>query len=481
MILESALIKKAEQASVESGSFTFLELMQNAGEKAFDIINKKYDIKSKKVAVVCGNGNNGGDGFVISRLLYEYGADVTVFIPLGEPQTESALYYYNRLNNMKIKTDFEGDFDFIIDSLFGIGLNRPLSKDIVLLLEKLNQSNGIKIAIDIPSGIKADNGEILGSCFKADLSITFIAYKPCFFLNKGSEFCGEVIVADIGVTPEKFSYKTIKNPLLPQRPRNSHKGTFGTALLFCGSYGMAGAAMLSAKAALRSGVGIVKSVICDNIYSPFTTYIPEAVCIPVKSAENGCFNPDNIDFSKAFEKSKAMLFGCGTGTDKECEKLLELLLTKSQIPIVLDADGINLISKSIELLSKCKAPIILTPHPAEMARLCKKNVAEVEADRINTARDFAIKYKCTVVLKGAYTIVANETGEVFINILGNNGMATAGSGDVLSGITVSLLAQGLSPFEAAKSAVYLHSLAGDKAAKKRSESSMIASDIIEEL
>ncbi|MBQ6826037.1 MAG: NAD(P)H-hydrate dehydratase [Clostridia bacterium] len=481
MILESALIKLAEQKAVESGSITFLKLMQNAGEKAFGIINEKYDIKSKRVAVVCGNGNNGGDGFVIARLLYEYGADVTVFIPLGEPQTESALYYYNQLKNIKIKTCFEGSFDFIIDSLFGIGLNRPLSKDIISLLERLNQSSGIKIAIDIPSGIEADSGKILGNCFKANLTLTFIAYKPCFFLGNGSEFCGEIMVADIGITPEKFSYRIIKNPILPERPRNSHKGTFGTALIFCGSYGMAGAAMLSAKAALRSGVGIAKCVICDNIYAPFTSYIPEAVCIPVKASKNGSLTPDNIDFSRAFEKSSALLFGCGTGTDKECEKLLEALLLKSQIPIVLDADGINLLSSRIELLSKCKAPVILTPHPAEMARLCKKTVAEVEADRINTARDFAIKYKCTVVLKGAYTIVANEAGEVFINILGNSGMATAGSGDVLSGITVSLLAQGLSPFEAAKSAVYLHSLAGDKARDKRSERSMIASDIIEEL
>lgn len=481
MILESNLIKEAEQKTVQNGSFTFLELMQNAGEKAFGKIYDKYNIASKKIAVICGNGNNGGDGFVVARLLYEYGADVTVFIPQGKPQTESALYYYNKLGNIKIKPLFEGEFDFIIDALFGIGLNRPLSKEIISLLNEINNKNAIKIAIDIPSGIHADSGKVLGNCFKADLSITFIAYKPCFFLPEGSEFCGDVIVADIGVSPDKFSYKIIKNPVLPKRPKNSHKGTFGTALLFCGSYGMAGAAMLSAKAALRSGVGIVKSVICDNIYLPFTAYLPEAVCIPVKSAENGGFNPDNIDLDKTFEKSTALLFGCGVGRYRECEKLLETLLLKSEIPTVLDADGINLISSRIELLSKCKAPIILTPHPAEMARLCKKTTAEVEKDRINTARNFAIKHNCIIVLKGANTIVANEEGEIFINNLGNSGMATAGSGDVLAGIMVSLLAQGLSAFEAAKSAVYLHSIAGDKAASNRNEQSLIASDIIEEL
>ena len=157
MILESNLIRKAEQTAVQNGNFTFLELMQNAGEKAFNIINGKYDIKSKKIAVICGNGNNGGDGFVIARLLYEYGADVTVFIPQGNPQTETALHYYNNLNNIKIETEFKGDFDFIIDSLFGIGLNRPLSENIVALLEKLNQKTAIKIAIDIPSGTSIPN------------------------------------------------------------------------------------------------------------------------------------------------------------------------------------------------------------------------------------------------------------------------------------------------------------------------------------
>ncbi len=480
-VLTAALIKSSEESAVKSGAFSFRELMYTAGTTAGKIIFQKYDCQGKKIAVVCGNGNNGGDGFVIASYLYELGADVTIVTPLGIPKTENALYYYKKAEKIKKTANLSGDFDIIIDAVFGIGLDREVSQSLCELFEKINKSSAIKIAVDIPSGIEADTGKVLGAAVCADLTISFIALKPCFLLPYGSDYCGEVFVADIGVAPCGYTYQTIKKPHFPKRPHNSHKGTFGTALLICGSYGMAGAAILAAKAALRSGLGIAKCVLCEGIYSAFTSALPEAVCLPKKQSSDGKLCFDGFDLPTALSGCSALLFGCGIGQSDDTFKILEEIIEKSNIPTVIDADGINLISQSIDLLKKSKAPIIITPHPGEMARLCGCTTAEIEADRINKAKQFAKEYNCIVVLKGANTIVATSNGDISINIIGNPGMATGGSGDVLAGILVSLLAQGIPPIEAAKSAVYLHSEAGDRVAKRRGERSLIPSDIIEEL
>lgn len=479
-VLTKALITKSEKNAVQSGVFSFRELMENAGTAAAKIIMQKFGCENKKIALLCGNGNNGGDGFVIADCLYKHGADVTVIIPCGSPVTENALYYYERLRGIKITDTFESGYDIIIDAVFGIGLNRDIVEQLCMLFEAVNNDNAIRVAIDIPSGIEADTGRVLGKAFNADLTVTFIALKPCLLLPPGSDYCGETIVADIGIEPLDCGYSVIKEPIFPKRRHNSHKGTFGTALLLCGSYGMAGAAILSCRAALRSGVGIAKCIICKDIYSAFTSSVPEAVCIPVKQSENGTFD-SSIELESFSEGCNAILFGCGTGKGEAVEKLLKKLVLNSKIPFVLDADGINVLSQNINILKKSKAPVIITPHPAEMARLCGKTVAEVESDRINTARNFAKEYGCIVVLKGANTIVASPEGEISFNILGNPGMAKGGSGDVLAGITVSLLAQGIPALEAAKAAVYLHSHAGDKAAARKGERAMLPSDIIEEL
>ncbi len=481
MVLSKDLTVRSEENAVAGGAFSFMELMEAAGNTATKIIREKYPTENKKILILCGNGNNGGDGFVIANSLYEYGADVTVLLPLGEPKTENARYYYEKLKGVKFTDELNDSFDIVIDAVFGIGLCRELSGELNTLFKNINSLNAKRVAIDVPSGVETDTGKALGCVFNADLTVTFIALKPCHLLPPASAYCGETVVADIGVKPTDYTYSVIEPPILPKRPKNSHKGTYGTALLFCGSYGMAGALMLSSKACLKSGVGIAKCVVCESIYSAFTSYLPEAVCLPVKETRNGTFNHRLIDFDTAFEKATALLFGCGVGKGENIVKLLHKLLAKSEIPTVLDADGINALALNIDILKESKAPVILTPHPAEMARLVNKTVAEVEADRINTARNFAIEHNCTVVLKGANTIVASPDGEVSFNILGNTGMAKGGSGDVLSGITVSLLAQGMPVKEAVKGAVYLHSLAGDKAAAKKGERSMLPTDIIAEL
>lgn len=479
-VLTKALIKKSEEDAVISGNFSFKELMQNAGKTCANEILKNYNCTNKKVAVICGNGNNGGDGFVVAKELKENGANVTVVLPLGKPITETAKYYFDKLEDTKITTEFSGEFDIIIDALFGIGLNRELSENICNLLTKLNLCNAVKIAIDIPSGIEADSGKVLGTAFKADLTVTFIAYKPCFFLPLGNEYCGKVVVADIGVKLTDYSFTINQKPETKKRSKNSHKGTFGTALIICGSYGMAGAAILAARAALRSGVGIAKVVVCDSIYQTLTLGVPEAVCIPVNQNSLGTLTSE-LPPSSAFQKTTAVLFGCGVGLNNDTETLLKNLIQTVDVPFVIDADGINALASSIDILKNSKAPIILTPHPAEMARLCKITVAEVEENRIEVAKNLATKHNCFVVLKGANTIIASPNGEICINANGNPSLAKGGSGDALAGVIVSLLAQGLPVFEAVKAAVYLHSEAADKALNKRHEYSILASDIIEEL
>lgn len=480
-VLTKALVKESEENAVKSGIFSFRELMHRAGSYAAEIIMQKYGCADKRVSVVCGKGNNGGDGCVIAGILSEHGADVTVVTPFGKPSTENACYYYEQL--LFVKKSDSADFekaDIIIDALFGIGLDRELNAAAVKLIERINRSNALKIAVDIPSGVEADSGHILGAAVGCDLTVTFIALKPGLLLPDGSDFCGEITVADIGVEPTGFSALTTEKPVFEKRRRNSHKGTFGTALTVTGSYGMAGAAILSARAALRSGAGIVKCILCKSIYPAFTAAVPEAVCLPF-AEDNGTLSFDERFLERALSGANAVLIGCGLGVSPNTQKTLEYLIKISEVPVVIDADGINSLCGRIDIIKNSKAPVILTPHPGEMARLCSLTVKEVEADRENIASGFALKYGCTLVLKGANTIIAAPDGKVYYNLTGNPGMSAGGSGDVLAGTTVSLLAQGMKPVKAACAAVYLHGEAGDKAAAKRGERAMLPTDMIEEL
>ena len=481
-ILNRDLIRQSEESAVLYGAFPFRTLMGIAGKTAAQTIAKKIEIKNKRIAVLCGNGNNGGDGFCIAYYLYTHGAFVTVVTPFGMPQTDNALFYYNKLKFVEKTDNFnsEYNYDIIIDALFGIGFNRAPSESATKLFDAVNSAKGYKVAIDIPSGVDCDNGRVYTSAIKADFTVTFIALKPCFLLPDGSDYCGETVVADIGVTPIGYSFLTTEKPVFKKRRYNSHKGSFGTALLINGSYGMAGAAILAAKAALRSGLGIAKCVVCDNIYTPFTMSIPEAVCVPVQSDEHGVLSGEYTDIHEISKNCNAILFGCGVKSGKGIDKILFDVLS-CDLPCVIDADGINALSHSIDILMESKKEVILTPHPGEMARLLNITVKEVEQNRVNIARDFAKKYNCVLVLKGSNTIVATPNGEIFFNMTGNPGMATGGSGDVLAGIMVSLLAQGYSAAESAKMAVYLHGEAGDKAAAKKGERALLPSDMIEEL
>ena len=479
-ILKVSQVKSAEDNAVRRGIFSYEQLMQNAGDGAAKIISEKYCIIGKSVCVVCGCGNNGGDGLVVAKLLKRKGANVKLFYPLGAPSTDTAIAFLDGVKDIPVIQRFDGEFDFIIDALFGIGLNRVLSFEIASIIDKINAYNCVKIAIDVPSGVFGDGGNTQ-CAFLADLTISFSCYKPCHLLPNTALYCGEVVVADIGLPLDNYAYLTVELPPLKKRSKQSHKGSYGTALLFCGSYGMCGAEILAAKAALRMGVGIVKALVCDKNYAAFTSSVPEAVTLPVATTKKGAPEVYDRMILSAVSSSSALLLGCGLGRNEDINSLVRRTLDTVNIPIVIDADGINAVAASINLIRNVKAPVILTPHPAEMARLLNTVTEDVEANRISYSKRFAVENGCILVLKGANTVVASPDGRVFINTTGNSGLATGGSGDVLSGMIVSLLAQGEEPLCAALAAVWLHGSAADSAAKKYTERSIIPSDIIEEL
>ncbi len=480
-VLTSLQIKTAEKTAVQSGLFSYADMMKNAGYAAVDEISKKFDVAGKKVLIIIGTGNNGGDGLVVASKLNCLGADVSLYCPFGMPETITASGFIKDVKNIPVQSNISGDFDFYIDALFGIGFNRQLSADAEELINLINSKSGKKIAIDIPSGVFCDGG-IAQTAFKADFTITFIGYKLCHLLPPASNYCGEVALKTLDIDlKNNYSYRIINKPTAKVYEKNSHKGTFGTALLICGSYGMCGAQILAAKAAAIGGAGIVKSIVCDKNYAAFTASVPEAVTIPVETSQSGTpIIYDKTMFS-ALSGASAVLLGCGIGRTDEAVRLVKKAFEYTKVPLVLDADGINAVSDDISILRRAKAPLIITPHPGEMARLIGTTVSDIENNRISFAKKFACDNQCVLVLKGANTIVAAPNGEVYFNTTGNYGMAKGGSGDVLSGIIVALLSNGYDIVEAAKIAVYVHGSAGDIASKKFTKRTMLPSDILKEL
>lgn len=482
-ILLKEQIIASEKAAVENG-LPYREMMHAAGCKAAEIIADFFSVKSKHICVLCGTGNNGGDGFVVADELKKAGADVCVVLPLGTPKTENASYYFSRLEPGIISdfgTALTKQWDMVVDALFGIGFRPDPDGSFTELFEQINNIPAIKAAIDIPSGMEADTANGYEHCVRADLTVTFLAYKACFLAKKAANCCGRIRLADIGVPPVGQYMPATENPVFLPRPADSHKGTFGTVTTVCGSYGMAGAVVLSAKAAYRTGAGLVRSVVPKSIYPIVSAALPEAVFVPCGNSEDTVPDIDWRVLYPFLEQSSALLVGCGLSHSDSLTQLIRRIVQLSPVPLVVDADGINALSGRIDMIKECKVPLILTPHPKEMSRLTGLPVEEIENNRVDVAKKFAQRFHCILVLKGCRTLIAEPDGTVTVNFTGNPGMATAGSGDVLSGMIVSLLAQGYSAADAAKKGVYLHGAAGDAARKKRCERAVIASDLIEEL
>lgn len=489
-VITKDVMKEAEAAAVARGE-TYLGLMEKAGSAVADIIFKTVSPECKTAVVLCGRGNNGGDGFVIARRLCESGCGTAVIL-LGEPSTPDSKKMFDRLpENVAVLSVDEGasllcTADIVVDALFGTGLARNIEGDAERLIEAANESPAVRFAVDVPSGAECDTGRVLGVCFKADYTVSFEQYKPCHILPPSNAYCGEVFVADIGIEDDVFEElpfvaEIIEPKSFKKRDKNAHKGTFGTALSVTGSYGMSGASVMSSLAALRSGVGILKTACTEENYRIIAECVPESVLIPCPSCD-GKYKAESIHVIKRnLKTADALLLGCGLGLSSGISYIVREAALSSKVPVVLDADGINSVADSIEFIKQMKAPLVLTPHPGEMSRLCGMSVGEIERDRIGTARHFAQKWGVWLVLKGANTVVATPNGDVFVNITGNPGMATGGSGDILSGIILALLASGMDVTDAVCQGVRLHGAAADRAALKVGEVSLLPRDILEEL
>lgn len=494
-IITAKTMKDAEEAAVQRG-LGYDVLMENAGAAVGAFIKETLPLKGKTAAVICGAGNNGGDGFVIARKLFEQGAAVSVILANGLPRTEQAGIMYRRLPTGVAVYDAEkfssaclriiSAADITVDAIIGSGLNAPLQGFAAQAVNAANQSQkAVRFAVDVPSGLLADGG-FFEPCFSAHYTVTFEAVKLCHVLFPANRYCGAVRVATIGIDTAIFDSlpieaQTIDSVSIKNRERNTHKGNYGTALSVTGSYGMAGACVLASTAALRMGVGIMKTAIVQENYVPVAVAVPESVLIPCESTAGRYSVMALPTLKEHLKTASALLIGCGLGVTKDTAYITKELCLSSTVPVIVDADGINSIASDIEFTEQMKAPLIMTPHPGEMSRLINMSTAEIEADRIGVARRFATLKGVYLVLKGAYTVIAAPDGEVFINISGNAGMATGGTGDMLAGMILSLLAQGYEVKEALKVGVRLHALSGDAAKEKVGEVSLLPRDMLEQL
>ncbi len=478
-ILSCENIRSSERRTGERGT-DMAVLMERAGIAAAQRLSEITAVCGKCVVVICGRGNNGGDGLIVAKQLALKGADVLLYLPFGVPASHPAFNYADIAKELKCVQELPLECDILVDALLGIGLDREITGECADIIGSMNACSALKVAIDLPSGVFCDGGASK-TAFKADYTLTFIASKPCFFVPQSARLCGRVSVLDIGTDTDEYSFRTIEKPTVSARDPYSHKGDYGTALIIAGSYGMCGAQILACEAALRSGAGIVKTVVCDKNYAAFCASVPEAVTVPVLTSPSGGMIVDQAALESALSGADSLLIGPGLSRGIEVAPLLRRVLKYASAPIVIDADGINALCADISILRDTKAPVIITPHSGEMARLFNTTPEVIERDRVSFARDFAIPHRCIVVLKGHNTVVALPDGRVFFNTTGNAGMATGGSGDVLAGMMAGMIAAGKDLTEAVLSSVYYHGLAGDRALSRCCEAALIPSDIIEEL
>lgn len=486
-ILSASQIKVVDQFTIQNEPVTSIDLMERAAQACVEQLIKLYDQRCSCL-IICGPGNNGGDGLAIARLLYALHYNLQVLV-VGDddnasPDRQMNLERWKRAGG-KVLHEFSdaAPFHFVIDALFGAGLNRVPEGVFATLIHQINATRVPVVAIDIPSGLFCDTNENndLQSVIRAAHTFTFQCPKLTQLLPESGDFVGQLHILDIGLHPailnntstENYftTAEDVKQILLP-RSRFAHKGTCGHALVMSGSAGMSGAAILTSRATLRSGAGLCTAFIPDCNVLPMQCAVPEVI---VKRSSVEETISSEIDFSKY----DVVAIGPGIGTSEVAAQSLKHTIVNSGLPLVIDADAINILAEHKMWLEYLPSECVLTPHPGEFDRLFGEH--ETTEARLRTLRMKCMTHRCVIILKGAYSAVGLPNGTVCFNSSGNAGMATAGSGDVLTGIIVGLMAQGYTAKNAALVGVYLHGIAGDIAASVGAEESLIASDIIEHL
>ncbi|MHB8417100.1 MAG: NAD(P)H-hydrate dehydratase [Myxococcales bacterium] len=493
-LLTASEVRELDRLCAERYGVPVAALMESAGRAVAEAAWPRC--ATGRVVVLAGGGNNGGDGFVAARLLHERGLRVELWLAVPKERLRGeAAANFGRLGPLGIPLH-EGPppplarGDVAVDALLGTGLGRAPEGGFAEGIRALNAGRGAGarvIAVDVPSGLPADGGEPPGECVAASLTVTFAAPKLGLAIEPGASLAGELIVADIGVPPAALTELPSRLELLeeasvrrlfPPRPRDSHKGSFGHLLVVAGSQGKAGAAALAVSGALRGGAGLVTLASREPVAAALWTARPEAMSVALPWA--GPLGSLDVEPLRAAAAGKnALAIGPGIPRGPDTARALAELLAAFEGPAVLDADALNAFAGELELLRRAGGPLVLTPHPGEMSRLQGRPTAEIQRDRIGAAKAFAAERGVTLVLKGARTVVAAPDGACWIVPTGNPGLATGGTGDVLCGLIGALLAQGLSPTEAARAGAYVHGLAGDFAARRRGERGLVASDVAE--
>jgi NAD(P)H-hydrate epimerase len=507
-ILTAEEMRRCDETTIRKGGIPGLLLMENAGRGIADVVvHACHPMQQKRIVVCCGKGNNGGDGFVVARLLANYVSGLTVLL-LASPSElkgDAAKNYEILLQLSKIltKTISIRRFskkaiqavqrpDLIIDAIFGTGFSGAARKPYSDCIEWINASGAEVIAVDIPSGVNGTTGVADGPAVHAQRTVTLASLKSGLLCNQGKEYSGRITVLDIGIpqqvvdTPDRairlVEREDVRN-VLPKRSLNANKYTVGKVFVLAGSKGLTGAAALTSLSALRMGAGAVLLGTPDSIYPILAGKLTEAMVLPLPSSPEGGLGLKSLEI--ILEKIKwadVVVIGPGLGQQKETQEVVLKTLLESRGKVLLDADGLNAVARNgISKLRALRSEIILTPHTGEFSRLTNLLAKEIEEKRFSAARELAEKIRATIVLKGAPTAVTSADGFVYCNSTGNPGMATAGSGDVLSGIIAGIWAQGASAIEAAYAGVYIHGLSGDRAAARLGEKSLVAHDLIDYL
>ncbi len=488
------VLTAAESRAADAASGDTLALMERAGEALAKTAMREAS-SSARFFVLCGPGNNGGDGFVAARYLNE--ARRTVFAELvgdvSKLKGDAKTNYERAGVKFAQISETPGADDVIIDALLGTGLSRAPEgaiADAITQIEEWRAKGPIVIAADLPSGVDSDTGLAHTPSVTANVTLSFGSLKPANVIEPGVSRSGRVELVDIGIQPSALS--GITGPAihlleqddvrskLPKRRNDSHKGSYVHVLVIAGSRGKSGAAALSALGALRGGAGLVTVATRPAAVDPVLSHSPELMAVELP-AEGALGLRDLNALLEAADGKDAVVIGPGIARDDQTHTLLEALLEELHVPCVLDADALNALAGHLDVLEKAQSALILTPHPGEMSRLTGKSTAEVQRDRIGVAREFVKAHPSMLVLKGARTLITRDDGTIFVNPTGNPGMATAGSGDVLSGVLGALLAQGLLPSDAAITGVWAHGQAGDLIREKRGETGLIASDLLDGL
>jgi NAD(P)H-hydrate epimerase len=505
-ILNSAQMKEADRRTIEDVGIPSVVLMENAGRQVVAAIEAMFsDLSDLQVAVLCGRGNNGGDGFVVARTLLQRGVEVSTFLVgavaevRGDARTNlevlgnlgHTIVEINDAQAWELHFSEIRNCDLLIDALFGTGLKTPLSGIYETVVADINAADLPVVAVDLPSGLSSDSVEPPGPHVDATLTVTLAAPKLPLVLPPGEGHCGDVVIADIGIPDAVMASldgpylelltRDLIRPLVEPRPTDSHKGDYGHVLVVAGGKGKTGAAYLSAMGALRSGAGLVSVATAASSQPIVAVMAPEYMTEALAETAEGAIAFEALEHVLT-RQVDVIACGPGLGTAPGTVQFVRGLLQRAGVPLVLDADGLNAFAQAPELLVGPEGrDVIITPHPGELARLVGVTTADVQANRIEIAQSFAETHQLYVVLKGHRSIIATPEGRIFVNPTGNPGMATGGMGDLLTGMVAAWLAQLLDAEAACKLAVYLHGLAGDLAESSAGEVALTPSDVIAQL